>query len=306
MRKITKIACMGEVMIELIAAPTTAKLSVAGDSYNTAVYLKRLLNKGETVSYITALGDDGFSTRITDDMARHEIDASYVEIRTGAMPGLYAIETDAAGERAFSYWRDSAAVRSLFQPPCQVELPCLLDFDLLFLTGISIAVLPSDTRKALLAQIDAFRASGGLVAFDSNYRPRLWADEREARAVTAEFWARADICLPSLDDEMALFGQDEAAVYTRFGAGVSAGVLARVGAMKRGGLGPRGLSGAASDAVFAPAPVVVDTTAAGDSFNAGFLSVIINGGSIDEAMMAGHNLAMQVVQKAGAILTIND
>ena len=288
---------MGEVMIELIAAPTTAKLSVAGDSYNTAVYLKRLLNKGETVSYITALGDDGFSARITDDMARHEIDASYVEIRAGAMPGLYAIETDAAGERAFSYWRDSAAVRSLFQPPCQVELPCLLDFDLLFLTGISIAVLPSDTRKALLVQIDAFRASGGMVAFDSNYRPRLWADEREARAVTAEFWARADICLPSLDDEMALFGQDEAAVYARFGA---AGV--RVGAMKRGGLGPRGLSGTAGGAVFAPAPVVVDTTAAGDSFNAGFLSVIINGGSVDEAMMAGHNLAMQVVQKAGAIV----
>ena len=220
MRKITKIACMGEVMIELIAAPTTAKLSVAGDSYNTAVYLKRLLNKGETVSYITALGDDGFSARITDDMVRHEIDASYVEIRAGAMPGLYAIETDAAGERAFSYWRDSAAVRSLFQPPCQVELPCLLDFDLLFLTGISIAVLPSDTRKALLAQIDAFRANGGLVAFDSNYRPRLWADAGEARAVTAEFWARADICLPSLDDEMALFGQDETAVYARFGAGV--------------------------------------------------------------------------------------
>ncbi len=292
---------MGEVMIELIAAPTTAKLSVAGDSYNTAVYLKRLLNKGETVSYITALGDDGFSARITADMARHDIDASYVEIREGAMPGLYAIETDAAGERAFSYWRDSAAVRSLFQPPCQVELPCLLDFDLLFLTGISIAVLPSDTRKALLAQIDAFRASGGLVAFDSNYRPRLWADAGEAQEVTAEFWARTDICLPSLDDEMALFGQDETAVYARFGA---AGV--RVGAMKRGGLGPRGLSGVASGAVFAPAPVVVDTTAAGDSFNAGFLSVIINGGSIDEAMMAGHNLAMQVVQKAGAILTIND
>ena len=289
---------MGEVMIELIAAPTTAKLSVAGDSYNTAVYLKRLLNKGETVSYITALGDDGFSARITDDMARHEIDASYVEIRAGAMPGLYAIETDAAGERAFSYWRDSAAVRSLFQPPCQVELPCLLDFDLLFLTGISIAVLPSDTRKALLAQIDAFRASGGLVAFDSNYRPRLWADAGEAREVTAEFWARADICLPSLDDEMALFGQDETAVYARFGA--------EFGAMKRGGLGPRRLSRAASGTVFAPAPVVVDTTAAGDSFNAGFLSVIINGGSIDEAMMAGHNLAMQVVQKAGAILVISD
>ncbi len=293
---------MGEVMIELIAAPTTAKLSVAGDSYNTAVYLKRLLNKGETVSYITALGDDGFSARIKNDMARHDIDASYVEIRAGAMPGLYAIETDAAGERAFSYWRDSAAVRSLFQPPCQVELPCLLDFDLLFLTGISIAVLPSDTRKALLVQIDAFRASGGLVAFDSNYRPRLWADAGEARAVTAEFWARADICLPSLDDEMALFGQDEAAVYARFGAEA----LGRIGAMKRGGLGPRGLSGIEGGAVFAPAPVVVDTTAAGDSFNAGFLSVIINGGSVDEAMMAGHNLAMQVVQKAGAILTIND
>ncbi len=47
--------------------------------------------------------------------------------------------------------------------------------------------------------------------------------------------------------------------------------------------------------------------AAGDSFTAGFIKRDYrNGGSIDEGMAwPGHNLAMQVVQKAGAILVVN-
>jgi 2-dehydro-3-deoxygluconokinase len=97
---------------------------------------------------------------------------------------------------------------------------------------------------------------------------------------------------------MALFGDaDEAAVLARlrrYGIGT--------GALKRGASGPLPIT--PNDAPlpdFPPAERVVDTTAAGDSFNGGFLASFLAGGSLAEAMLAGHRCAARVVGFRGAI-----
>ena len=65
----TKIACIGEVMIELSLQTTeTAQIGIAGDTYNTAVYLAHLLQGRAEVHYVTALGQDAFSDRILAHM----------------------------------------------------------------------------------------------------------------------------------------------------------------------------------------------------------------------------------------------
>ena len=61
-------------------------------------------------------------------------------------------------------------------------------------------------RQALLDRLSALKGSC-TIAFDSNYRPRLWEDRRIAREAIAHMWALADIALPGLDDEQALFGR---------------------------------------------------------------------------------------------------
>lgn len=299
-QEIRNIACIGEVMIELIAGKDgTASLGVAGDTYNTAVYLNRLLKRDEVnVFYVTALGTDPYSGLILEHMKKHGLSSDFVERRDDRIPGLYAIDTDDRGERSFSYWRDSAAARTLFHPPCDIGLDRLNAFDLVFLSGISVAILPPDTRQRLLAGLDAFRARGGKVAFDSNYRPRLWESVEVARATTMEFWRRSDISLPSLDDEMALFAEDsEDQVLARLG---SAGV--NTGALKRGEGGPLDLSDPDVTTDFAPVEKIVDTTAAGDSFNAAFLAAVVNRGNTADAMLAGHRLASKVIQHRGAII----
>ena len=61
------------------------------------------------------------------------------------------------------------------------------------------------------------RSAGAKVAFDSNYRPKLWEDAATARAKIQSVWETTDFALPSVDDEMELFGDtSNAAVIDRF------------------------------------------------------------------------------------------
>ncbi|GAA6206789.1 sugar kinase [Cognatishimia sp. WU-CL00825] len=296
----SSICCIGEVMIELVHAPNGAlNLGVAGDTYNTAVYLMRQLRGTEiTTSYVTALGEDLYSDRIAAALESHGLDLSLVERRADKMPGLYAVDTDDQGERSFSYWRDSSAARDMFSTNSTLKLSALAGFGMVYLSGITMAILQPDARQKVLDFIQAYRASGGLFAYDSNYRPRLWESQEEAQKVNESLWRVCDIALPSIDDEMALFGDaDEASVLRRLASfGVSQGAL------KRGAEGPLDLEGLVVAQNLNQVEKVIDSTAAGDSFNAGYLAAFLKGEGTQAALEAGHNLAAKVISARGAII----
>lgn len=296
--KVKRIACIGEVMIELSGGAQAApKLGVAGDTYNTAVYLARLLRGRSQISYVTALGVDAFSDRIIAHMAEAGVDASLVERRRDRIPGLYAIQTDDQGERSFLYWRSESAARTLFEAPTQVTLDSLSEFDLIYLSGITLAILPDETRRDLFGFLKRFRADGGLVAYDSNFRPRVWPEPPTARSVNDEMYRLTDIALPSLDDEMALFGETspEAVVARLMTCGV------RLGAVTHGAVGLSPIPPETCAPTLEMAPRVVDTTAAGDSFNAGVIAALVKGDDLSRALAAGHDLAVRVLGVEGAI-----
>lgn len=284
----TRIACIGEAMIELSMAGDDAQLGVAGDTLNTAIYLHRAAPEVQ-VDYITCLGDDPFSARISDFITAQGIGTGAIRQIAGASPGLYAITTTPEGERSFTYWRSAAAARQLF---ADGDFGILETYDAVYLSGISLGILPHNVRLALLAWLEK---SDVQVIYDSNYRPHLWDTVEQAREVTTAFWARADIALPSIDDEMMLYDESEAQVATRFTE------RAGSGALKRGPEGPLSLGSIVAQS-YPPAANVIDTTAAGDSFNGGYLAAILTGKPQAQALMAAHQLAAQVVQHRGAIM----
>jgi 2-dehydro-3-deoxygluconokinase len=311
------IACFGEAMVELMlgdAGNDNAALGFAGDTLNCAIYLKRLLGESAQITFITKLGQDPLSIRTKKFIESESIDTSRIEQSPTRSIGLYAIETDKLGERTFSYWRGQSAARTLFQTQDGNDFSILSGFDVLCFSAISLAILPANTRRALLSELSRLRAEHGVrIVFDSNYRPALWESVESAREFVADAWRVTDIALPSIDDEQQLFEDvDEAAVVSRL---QSYGITH--GALKRGALGPRSLQRQNPDSSkiqpqFATATKIVDTTAAGDSFNAGYLGQLLfnprsRSGPKSEydneaAMHAGHACSIRVIANSGAII----
>ena len=297
----TRIACIGECMIELSQvdlASGQARIGFAGDTLNTAVYLARLGGTGTTVSYLTTLGTDAFSTRMIDGFQAEGIDTALIGRDPDRLPGLYAIETDATGERSFRYWRDTAAARRLFTGPGPT-LNDLAQFDVIYLSGITLAILPPDMRQALTGRLGQLRAAGHRIVFDPNHRPRLWPDDASARAAFDAAWRATTLALPSFDDEERLHpGTTPAQVLARIAAfGVPEIVL------KNGASGPLiGFGGAVTQTHLPRAARVIDTSGAGDSFNAGYLAARLAGANPATAAAAGHRLASTVIAHHGAVI----
>ena len=191
----TRVACIGECMIELKQAEAGLfSRGYGGDTLNTAVYLTRL---GVGVDYITALGDDSLSDEMIAGWAAEGVGTGRVLRLPGKLPGLYMIETDAKGERRFFHWRDSAAARSLMDLPQTPEiLDSLADYDVIYLSAITLSLYGAEGRSRLFAALERARERGARFAFDTNFRNRGWPDLDVARAVFREALPRPISCWP--------------------------------------------------------------------------------------------------------------
>ena len=291
------VVALGECMVELsLTGADRAAIGYAGDVFNTAVYLRRL---GQPVSFATALGaGDPFSAAILERMKAEKIGDGLVTRVEGRVPGLYAIERDDKGERRFFYWRDQAPVRQFFQiADLDGFIAAARAADLFYVSGITLAVIGEAGRAALLEILADLARRDVAIAFDPNYRARLWPSREVALAAVEAVIPHCRIVSASGPDVEELCGAplDETA---RRWAASGPLVLARAEDRTVDVHGARAV-------LTLPAPAAVkavDTTGAGDSFNAGFLAAWLKGAEPADAVQAGRKLAARVVQHIGAIL----
>lgn len=291
------IASVGECMIELSGADAGLwRLGFAGDTFNTLWALKALAEADRPVDYVSAFGDDPFSRDQIAFFEEHGIGTAASPIIAGARPGLYAITLTGA-ERSFTYWRADAAARRLANDPAKLA-KSLENRALVYFSGITLAILDGPARHILLAALTVARAAGTLIAFDPNYRPRLWPDVELARGTIEQALAVTDIALPTFPDEQALFGDAD--------PGAAAKRIARLGVaevvVKNGEDAATILTGGRLEtvpAVHVPSPV--DTTGAGDSFNGAYLAARLAGVDPVDAARKAHRAAAAVVQVRGAL-----
>ncbi len=292
---------IGECMVEMAPTPDgTYKMGFAGDTFNTAWYAQKMFPADWDVSYFTALGDDPASGEMLDFMNAADISTDHIQRIAGKTVGLYMIQLK-DGERSFAYWRETSAARLLARDADRLNA-AMQSAGIVYFSGITIAVLSAEDRETLCAALTQARADGCIIVFDPNLRPRLWSNTKTMCEAVTQAAKCADIVLPSFEDECAYFNdktvEDTAARYRATGAGM---------VIVKNGEEEMYIWGATVGAqTYTPTKIidVIDSTAAGDSFNAGFLSVLVAGGSIIDAVAAGAELSAKVITKRGALVEV--
>lgn len=295
-----RFASIGECMVELV--PQEGGLyrrGFAGDTLNTAWYLRALLDRrASLVKYVTGVGTDALSDEMVRFITDAGIDASAVERIADRTVGLYLITLNGA-ERSFTYWRNDSAAKLVASVGVRLDA-ALADVDVAYFSGITLAILSPEHRRTLFKSLAKVRARGGSVVFDPNLRPRLWSDRQTMAATVIEGYRAATIALPTSPDDAELYGDADA-----LGTADRIAALGAEEIVVKAGADPTLVRAGGLDA-WVPAERVdhpVDTTGAGDSFNAGYLAARLAGGySPAEAVRHGHAVAARVIQARGALI----
>ena len=161
-----RLLAIGEVMAEIgVGAEGGCVLGFAGD-HNTAVYAARAI-ASKAVSAMSRVGREPLSTALVGQAKAEGLDVSHIAVDDERNIGIYAVATDAHGERSFSYWRSQSAARRLFA----VEETALFmpHADIIYLSGITLAILTQAARSRLFVMLAGMReTNGSRVAFVSN------------------------------------------------------------------------------------------------------------------------------------------
>ncbi|MEX8519667.1 MAG: sugar kinase [Leptothrix sp. (in: b-proteobacteria)] len=292
---------IGEAMVEFASTGGDSyRRGFAGDTLNTCWHMAQLLDPQVQVGYYTQVGQDVFSDQLRTFIDASHLDASRIVKAADRSLGLYVINLTGA-ERHFSYWRDTSAARRLADD-FDVLLEATRDCGLIHISGITLAVIGATGRRHLLAALRQARAAGTVVSFDPNVRPRLWLDPAELRQAMQEILQVVDIALPSFDDEAALWGDaDPQATLTRLEQAGVPEIVLKDGAREvaYSVAGQRGVT---------PTPAiarVIDTTGAGDAFNAGYLAARRVGMDAPAACGLGQQVAGVVIGHYGALAPVD-
>lgn len=294
-----KIAVIGECMVEFSKNKEGLyQQTFGGDSFNFAVYLKRSLKESK-VEYITVLGEDDLSLEMLDFFHKQKLNTTYVDKVKDKSPGLYIINTK-KGERTFSYWRGESSARRLFLTSSLEKLQKdLLKYDLIYLSAISLAIMRKQGRDNLFKILKKARSLGVKVAFDSNYRPRLYDNQVEARKIYMKAINYCDIFLPSLDDEIELWGYTNAKEVIQKARSFGINEIIITCGKEDIVYSSNGTIGSIKTKILKK---IVDSTSAGDSFNAKYLASRLKGKRIDKSIKEANKLASKVIMYQGAIM----
>lgn len=285
-------------MVELSqAGDGLLRKGFAGDTLNTAWYARACMPSSWTVDYFTALGDDAMSDEMAAFFDSHGIGTSYIRRIKGKAPGLYMINLR-NGERSFSYWRDSSAAKQLAADPDYLR-EAVEASDVVYFSGITLAILPREDVDTLLAETRRAKAAGKFVVFDPNIRPRLWSSYDVMHTVISEGARSSTLVMPSFDDEASHFGDDSIeATIQRYRALGAPNIVVKNGADGA----TLDFEGNRSIVPAEKVETVVDTTSAGDSFNGSFLAKYLETRDAEQSARFAAKVAARVVSEHGALV----
>ena len=299
MQKRLDVITIGEAMTMFVATET-GDLShverfikrVAGAELNVATGLARL---GLNVGWVSRVGNDSFGQYVLDCLKKEGIDSTGVTLDDRYPTGFQVkSKVDNGTDPIVEYFRKGSAASHLSTEDFSPDY--FSSARHLHLSGVAAAL--SASSWALLDHAATnFKAQGKSISFDPNLRPVLWKSEAEMVEKLNHLAFKADWVLPGLKEGTILTGETTPEGIADFylERGVKA-VIVKIGA------DGAWFKTSASEQGTVPAvhvDNVVDTVGAGDGFAVGVISALLEGKTLQQAVVRGNHIGSLAIQVQG-------
>ena len=171
----TKICSIGECMIEITNLDKSLyNFSIAGDTLNFSTYLNSSFFK---VFYLTAIGTSDINKIVIEFLKNKKINIDLIEKFSTKEIGLYLIKNTKKGEKQFYYWRDNSAAKFFFNNRISNFFKKNQNFDYIYLTGITLSLFEVKNIDKLIELIRYVKKNNSKIIFDFNIRIKRWSKQ---------------------------------------------------------------------------------------------------------------------------------
>lgn len=293
------IAIIGECLIELSANGSLADTSTlnkyfGGDTVTTAVAVARL---GGNVTYLTKVGNDGFSEFILSSLQKENIDTSLIKTND-EQNGMYIVSHTLENKEVLYYKRKTAATKLSIEDFSEDAIKKL---KLIYSTGV-VQSLSASSRELVRESFKIAKENDILTAYDPNYTS-CFMNSSDTKELFEEIIEYTDIIFLSLKNDAVKLYEVESVdkiMHYMWDKGVKIVVIKSH--IDNGYY--TGYNGDISFTEFYNSQKAIDTTASGDVFNGGFLYALTNGYAPSEASKFASVVSGLQTQNYGAIQAI--
>jgi fructokinase len=275
------IICAGESLIDMVSFATENgevqyTPHVGGSILNSAISLGRL---GADAYYCGAISNDTFGGLIEDCLKDSKVQQDFV-INTNRPTTLAYADIDDQGIAKYTFVDEHSAGRLIDEDSLKPFANKIKNAKALLVGGISLQSEPCGSSwQWLVEQV----AGGCVIYFDANIRPDFIEDKDKYLERFEQFTRKVDVIKISEEDYSYLYGEQDYAKVSSvwLESGVKLILLT---------LGDKGVKAVYSDgkeiSVGIEPVKVIDTIAAGDSFNAGLLFDLYKQKMLDQEKLA--------------------
>ncbi len=293
------IAIIGECLIELSANGSLADTSTlnkyfGGDTVTTAVAVARL---GGNVTYLTKVGNDGFSEFILSSLKKEKIDSSLIKTND-EQNGMYIVSHTLDKKEVLYYKRKTAATKLSIN---DIDEESIKKLKLVYSTGV-VQSLSASSRELVRETFRIAKENDVMTSYDPNYTS-CFMNSDDTKEYFEEIIDFTDIIFLSLKNDAAQlyeFTSIDKVMNYFWDKGVKIVVIKSH--IDNGYY--TGYKGDISFTEFYNTQKAIDVTASGDVFNGGFLYALTNGYAPRDAAKFASVVSGLQTQNYGAIQSI--
>jgi len=298
-----QVIAIGEILVDFVSTKPGSYSEVpafekcfGGAPMNTIVGVSRL---GVSGGAITAVGDDPFGKFLLEELKLNKVDTSQVKFKKGRRTTISFVANEPmSGERVFFFyrkpWTGETADSAL--EPKDIDSSYIAKAGILHVSGFALSQNPC--REAIFKAIMCARKNGVKVSFDSTLRIDVWNSRATLRKTYSRALRLCDIAAFSKEEAEFIFGTSEIEEAVRRALRYGIGIVG----IK---LGDKGSFIMSEDGRRVQMPAfrvkAIDTTGAGDGWNAGLLVGLCKGWDLEKCATVANALGALVVTKRGAI-----